>query len=110
MTACARQLTSGSASSEYRAGRTRCVSFLTHGRLYTLMRPEIQDESFSIGLEPLLDADEVAQRLGVNPRFVRRLVEERRIPYCKLGKFVRFRPTDVRAWLAECVIEPNHID
>jgi excisionase family DNA binding protein len=82
-----------------------CVSFLTPGRLYTPMRPEIQNES--IGFEPLLDADEVAERLGVNPRFVRRLVEERRIPFCKLGKFVRFRPTDVRAWLAECVVEPN---
>lgn len=84
------------------------VSFLTPGRLYTPMRPEIQNES--IGFEPLLDADEVAERLGVNPRFVRRLVEERRIPFCKLGKFVRFRPTDVRAWLAECVVEPNQVD
>ena len=74
------------------------------------MNPKIQDESFSVGFEPLLDADEVAERLGVNPRFVRRLVEERRIPFCKLGKFVRFRPNDVRAWLAECVVEPSHVD
>lgn len=72
------------------------------------MRPDIQSDS--VGFEALLDADEVAARLGVNPRFVRRLVEERRIPFCKLGKFVRFRPTDVRAWLAECVVEPNHVD
>jgi excisionase family DNA binding protein len=58
-------------------------------------------------IEPLLDADEVAERLGVSPRFVRRLVEERRIPFCKVGKFVRFRPTDVRAWLARSVVEPT---
>ena len=72
------------------------------------MSPESQNKS--TGIEPLLDADEVAERLGVNPRFVRRLVEERRIPFCKLGKFVRFWPTDVQAWLADCVVEPNHID
>jgi excisionase family DNA binding protein len=72
------------------------------------MSTEIQTDP--IGFERLLDADEVAERLGVNPRFVRRLVEERRIPFCKLGKFVRFRPTDIRVWLAECVVEPIQVD
>jgi excisionase family DNA binding protein len=72
------------------------------------MSTDIRSEA--VGIEPLLDAHEVAERLGVSSRFVRRLVEERRIPFYKVGKFVRFRPTDVRAWLAECVVEPNRID
>jgi hypothetical protein len=29
---------------------------------------------------------------------VRRLVAERRIPYVKVGRYVRFRPEDVEAW------------
>jgi excisionase family DNA binding protein len=43
----------------------------------------------------LLDIDTVAERLGVTPRFVRRLVNERRIPFHKIGRYVRFDPTDV---------------
>lgn len=56
--------------------------------------------------KPLLDVGQVAIQLAVTPRFVRRLVEERRIPYCKLGKFVRFHPADVDAWVVDRRIEP----
>ncbi len=49
---------------------------------------------------PLLDVNQVAERLCVSPRFVRRLIDERRIPFCKLGKFVRFDPADVDEWVA----------
>lgn len=47
----------------------------------------------------LLDVGEVAVRLSVSPRFVRRLVAERRIPFCKLGKFVRFDAAEIAAWV-----------
>jgi len=47
----------------------------------------------------LLDVNQVADRMCVTPRFIRRLVEERRIPFCKLGKFVRFDPVDIDAWI-----------
>jgi len=47
----------------------------------------------------LLDVADVAVRLGATVRFVRRLVAERRIPYVKVGKFVRFDPVEVEAWI-----------
>ena len=47
----------------------------------------------------LLDVAEVAVRLGATVRFVRRLVAERRIPYVKVGKFVRFDPAEVEQWI-----------
>ncbi|MGA2930722.1 MAG: helix-turn-helix domain-containing protein [Acidimicrobiales bacterium] len=47
----------------------------------------------------LLDINTVADSLGVTPRFVRRLVAERRIPYVKVGKFVRFDPGELDMWL-----------
>ncbi len=49
----------------------------------------------------LLDVTQVAERLCVSTRFIRRLVDERRIPFCKLGKFVRFDPAEVDAWVGE---------
>ncbi len=53
----------------------------------------------------LLDVNQIADRLGVTPRFIRRLVEERRIPFCKLGKFVRFDATEVASWVDDRRIE-----
>lgn len=41
---------------------------------------------------------ETAEWLSVPERMVRRLVAERRIPYVKVGRYVRFRPQDVETW------------
>jgi excisionase family DNA binding protein len=55
----------------------------------------------------LLGVLEVAERLGTSERFVRRLVSERRVPFHKVGKFVRFDPEDIDIWLADHRVEPN---
>jgi excisionase family DNA binding protein len=47
----------------------------------------------------LLDTDSVAQALAVTPRHVRRLVAERRIPFVKVGRSVRFDPGALDVWL-----------
>jgi excisionase family DNA binding protein len=51
------------------------------------------------GRSRLLDIDAVAIQLAVTPRHIRRLVAERRIPYLKVGRFIRFDPAEVDAWL-----------
>lgn len=43
----------------------------------------------------LVDIATAAQQLSVTVRFMRRLVDERRIPYFKIGKYVRFDPADL---------------
>ena len=45
--------------------------------------------------DPLLDKRQVAQRLNVGPRFVERLIAEKRIPYVKVGRHVRVRSSSV---------------
>ncbi len=55
---------------------------------------------------PLIDVDAAAERLNVTPRFVRRLVTERRVPYFKVGKFIRFDAVELDSWLAECRVGP----
>lgn len=47
----------------------------------------------------LLDIHDVAERLHMSERFVRRLVAERRVPIQKVGRHVRFREDDVDAFL-----------
>ena len=58
-------------------------------------------------LPPLLDINDVAVRLGVNTRHVRRLVTERRIPYIKWGHLLRFEPQQIQAWLDRSGVEPR---
>jgi excisionase family DNA binding protein len=57
--------------------------------------------------EPLLDVEGLAARLGVTVRFVRRLVEERRIAYVKVGRLVRFDPIAVERWIDGARVEPS---
>ena len=47
----------------------------------------------------LLDVAGAASYLGVTDAFVRRLVLEKRVRYFKVGKFVRFRPIDLDAFV-----------
>ena len=55
---------------------------------------------------PLLDIDAVAVALGVTPRHIQRLVSERRIPFLKVGRFVRFDPGALDVWLDQHRVEP----
>jgi excisionase family DNA binding protein len=55
---------------------------------------------------PLLDIPGVADWLGTSPRHVRRLVSERRIPYVKVGHFVRFDEEEVAGWIDEKRVGP----
>jgi excisionase family DNA binding protein len=53
----------------------------------------------------LLPIDEAAARLGTTARFLRRLVAERRIPYFKIGRHVRFRVADLDSFIAAGRVE-----
>jgi excisionase family DNA binding protein len=48
---------------------------------------------------PLLDINAVALALGTTRRHVQRLVTERRMPFVKVGRFVRFDPAELDVWL-----------
>ncbi|MET9917410.1 excisionase family DNA-binding protein [Streptomyces sp. NPDC006435] len=54
----------------------------------------------------LLTVDEAAARLGTGVRFVRRLIQERRIRYVKLGKHVRIADSVLTAYIVERTVEP----
>ncbi len=49
----------------------------------------------------LIDIKTLAELLGVQPRYVRRLVQERRVPYLKCGHYVRFELREIDVWLDE---------
>lgn len=59
-------------------------------------------------LAALISVDELGEMLGTGPRMPRRLVQERRIPFVKVGRHVRFRLADVAEWLEANTVEAVH--
>ncbi|MGQ0467147.1 MAG: helix-turn-helix domain-containing protein [Sporichthyaceae bacterium] len=54
----------------------------------------------------LYTVDEAAQRLNTTPRFIRRLVAERRIAFTRLGRHVRIAGDDLDAFVAQGRVDP----
>lgn len=53
-----------------------------------------------------LNIEEAAYRLGVSVRYMRRMVDEKRVRYLKVGRLVRFRSPDLEAFLKQAEVEP----
>ena len=56
--------------------------------------------------ENLLSVEAAAEYLSASPRFIRRLVAERRVPYVKVGRLVRLTTEDLDAFIASVRVEP----
>lgn len=57
--------------------------------------------------DALMDVPSAAERLGCSPRYVRRLVLERRIPFVKLGgSKVRFSVIELEKWIDAQRVSP----
>jgi excisionase family DNA binding protein len=57
--------------------------------------------------QPPLTLTEAAAHLNVRPRFMRRLVAERRLPYHKVGALLRFRLEDLDAYFTSRRVEAS---
>ncbi|MDX2527859.1 excisionase family DNA-binding protein [Streptomyces ossamyceticus] len=53
-----------------------------------------------------MSVDQVAELLGTTIRFPRRLIEERRIRFVKVGRHVRIPESAVREFIAANTVEP----
>ncbi|MER5442000.1 excisionase family DNA-binding protein [Streptomyces sp. NPDC002790] len=54
-----------------------------------------------------LSVVQVAELLGTTVRFPRRLIEERRIKYVKVGRHVRIPESAVRDYISAHTVEPR---
>jgi excisionase family DNA binding protein len=55
---------------------------------------------------PLLTVPQAAERFNTSERFVRRLIEERRIRFVKLGRHIRIPVSEVDDFISAGVVEP----
>ena len=63
------------------------------------IRGEIEKHAGNGSLEPLLDAEQVAQILGVDVGHVHAQARSRKIPSIMVGKYRKFSPTQLKKWL-----------
>lgn len=54
-----------------------------------------------------LSVDQVAELLGTTVRFPRRLIEERRITYVKIGRHVRIPESAIREFIEANTVQPR---
>jgi excisionase family DNA binding protein len=83
------------------AGETLPLIDLTESAAPTCPKQRVQRE-------PLIDIAETAERLGVSVRHVRRLVNERRIPFVKWGHLLRFDPAEVDLFIERSRVPGRH--
>lgn len=66
--------------------------------------PEPEEEA------ALLSVEDVAAVLGVDRRYVYRLVKRRQIRHFRIGKYLRFRALDVRAYVDGQAVPTRSLD
>jgi len=49
----------------------------------------------------LLKFNDVVELLNVTPGHLRKMIFYKRVPVCRIGKSIRFRPAELEKWLAE---------
>ena len=57
-------------------------------------------------VDRLLSVQQVAELLGTGVRFPRRLIEERRIAFVRVGRHVRIPESAVSAYITEHTVQP----
>ncbi|WP_333769542.1 helix-turn-helix domain-containing protein [Streptomyces sp. IBSBF 2435] len=58
-------------------------------------------------MDRLLTVEQAAERLGTGVRFPRRLIEERRITFVKVGRHVRIPASALDAFVAANTVQPR---
>ncbi|WP_435130367.1 helix-turn-helix domain-containing protein [Actinacidiphila sp. bgisy144] len=58
-------------------------------------------------MDHLLTVEQAAERLGTTVRFPRRLIEERRITFVKVGRHVRIPESALDAYVSAHTVQPR---
>ena len=68
--------------------------------------PRIDSSSRRTTTVEWLGVPELARMLNVSEDMIRSLVHQRRIPYYKVGKLIRFDPNEIAKWLSGLRVNP----
>lgn len=55
--------------------------------------------AIEFAFEPLMNSEQAAEHLGVHPKTLQRMAREGRVPFIRVGKYVRFRISTLDGWI-----------
>jgi excisionase family DNA binding protein len=53
-------------------------------------------------METLWDIGELGRLANIKVATLRKYVAQRKVPFVKVGRLVRFRPSEVEQWISQC--------
>lgn len=59
-------------------------------------------------MEPLIDSNEAAKLLRIHPKTLQQMARDRKLPAIRIGKFWRFRTSELDAFLRSGVDWPGY--
>jgi excisionase family DNA binding protein len=62
----------------------------------------------TVALEPVVDSEEAARFLNINPKTLQKMARSGEVPGYRIGKLWKFRISDLDAWLRSKVISNCH--
>jgi excisionase family DNA binding protein len=71
-----------------------------------LLKPMIATMGRGEQQDAIFDVLSLAKYLGVEPSWVYKQVSLKSIPYCKVGKYTKFRKKDIDKWLEARMYRP----
>ena len=66
------------------------------------------DLQATAALEPVVDSEEAAKFLNINPKTLQKMARNGGVPGYRIGKLWKFRISDLDAWLRSKVISSCH--
>lgn len=57
--------------------------------------------------EPLVDSEFISKLLGVSKEWVQKAAARKLIPSYRVGKFLKFRESEIRAWVEERAVKAD---
>jgi len=76
----------------------------TEARLPPAAHPEGLTFEATAMLEPVVDSEEAAKFLNINPKTLQKMARNGAVPGYRIGKLWKFRISDLDAWLRSKVI------
>ena len=58
-------------------------------------------------MERLLDVKVTAELLGIKPVTLRLWISQKKVPYYKVGKSIKFKPSEIETWINATRVDPD---
>ena len=75
-------------------------------KVFEMVAPLLKDKGKGVQKDHILDVEGLAKYLSVDSNWIYKQVSLREIPYFKVGKYLRFKRSEIDKWISKSTIMP----